>query len=268
MDLTELLQFSLFAGLVVLLLFMLVGAVRFRPSKFRGSPWKKRLRALGRYTAVRLPFAIGTAVAVFVLGAAALTLNSHRPPADTDPLFVVPPGAKTARVNLDLEDCNGGLEGAITVRGVRGLAIAPIRFYSDGGGWRRLEPEADGKAAHASFAEEDPTQKRSLLSCYLQLPVVRGAGSYEVRLRLPDEMEVDRDSSVPAPDAYSAGAWIWKCEEGKCPSFAAINYSVEDGTKQVIVLVLASVFGALIALLAGDVLIEWARRRFTGSRRR
>ena len=60
-------------------------------------------------------------------------------------------------------------------------------------------------------------------------------------------------------------AWRWRCGKGqKCPGFASVSYSVEDGTKQVIVLVLASVFGALIALLVGDVLIEWGRRRFTG----
>lgn len=268
MNLTELLQLSLLAGLVVLLLVMVAGAFRFRPSKFRGSPWKKRIRALGRFTLVRLPLAIGFAAAVFVLGAAALTLNSHRPPADTDPVVVVPPGTRTAEVDIDLEDCGEAANGTVTVEGVRGLAIAPIRFYSDGEGWRRLEPEADGKAARAEFTQRNPTHERSLLSCYIQLPVVKGASrGYRVRLTLPEEVEVDRDSSVPAPDGYSKGAWIWSCDAGRCPSFAVVNYSVEDGTKQVIVLVLASIFGALIALLVGEVLIEWAKRRFSESRR-
>ncbi|HNC15368.1 MAG TPA: hypothetical protein PLV77_05670, partial [Solirubrobacterales bacterium] len=69
--------------------------------------------------------------------------------------------------------------------------------------------------------------------------------------------------SVPSPGAYASGAWAWKCgPDVTCPAFAAVSYSIEDGTKQVIILVLASVFGALIALLVGEVLIEWARKRF------
>ena len=263
MRISDLVELSLFVGLVVLALMMLAGAVRYRPAKLKGTPWKKRMRLLARYAAVRLPIAIGFAVAVFVLGAAALTLNSHRPPADSDPVILVPPGTRDATVTLDLTDCGGAVEGSVRIRGARGLAKGPIRFYSDAGGWQRLSPESAGRSARAGFGEEDPTTKRSLLSCYLRLPVVKGAtAGYEVRLILPDQMEVDRDASVPAPGGYSAGRWIWSCSKGRCPAFAAINYSFEDGAKQVIVLVLASVFGALIALLVGDVLIEWARRRF------
>lgn|GEM_PF-2173471 len=268
LDLADLFEISLFFGLVVLLLVMLAGAVRFRPAKFRGLTWKQRLAAFGRYALLRTPLAIGFFVAIFVLGAAALTLNSHRPPADTDPVVIVPPGTRTAKVNVNLEDCGKDVSGSVTIRGRRGLAIAPIRFYSDEGGWQRLEPEADGRTAHATYTHPNPTQKRSLLSCYLQLPVVKGASDgYEVRLRLAEDMQVDRDESVRSPDAYSAGAWIWRCEEGKCPSFAVANYAVEDGTQQVIVLVLASIFGAIIALLVGEVLIEWSRKRFRRFRR-
>lgn len=264
MNLRDLFELSLFAGLVVLLLLMLAGAIRYRPGRMRGRPLREKLRRLGGYVVVRLPISIGFALAVFVLGAAALTLNSHRPPADTDPVLRVPPGAKTALVSLDLADCGEPLTGSLTLTGLRGLAIGPVRFYSDGSGWQRLNLRADGRHAHTRFEQAEPTRNRSLLSCYLQLPVVEGASrGYEVRLELPEEMEVDRDSSVPAPGGYSSGLWTWNCRPGKeCPSFAALNYSVEDGTKQVIVLVLASIFGALIALLAGDVLIEWARKRF------
>jgi len=268
LDLADLLEISLFFGLVALLLVMLAGAIRFRPSRFRNMTWKARLAAFGRFALFRLPVAIGFSVAIFVLGAAALTLNSHRPPADTDPVFVVPPGTKTAKVTVDLDECRGDAEGTIAVRGPRGLAIAPIRFYSDAGGWQRLEPEAAGRTARAGFDQPDATQKRSMLSCYLQLPVVKGAArGYEVRLRLSEEMQVDRDESVPSPSAYSAGDWIWRCDRGRCPTFAVVGLAVEDGTQQVIVLVLASIFGALIALLVGEVLIEWARKRFSGLRR-
>lgn len=259
-DLTEL---SLFVGLLVLLLLLLFGGLRLRPSKVRGLSRREKLSQFGRYVLVRLPIALGFALAIFVLGAAALTLNSHRPPADNNPLFRVPPGTRTAKLTIDLPDCGKPVTGRLSLTGVRGLAAGPVRFYSDGSGWQRLELKSDGRHAHTGFRQESPTEKRSLLSCYIQLPVIRGASrGYEVRLELSDEMEVDRNSSVPAPGNYSVGRWIWNCGPGReCPSFAAVNYSVEDGTKQVIVLVLASVFGALIALLVGEVLINFARKK-------
>ena len=266
MDLRDLTEFSLFAGLVVLLLLMLFGALGVRRGALKGLSWTEKSKRFGGFVAVRLPLALGFALALFVLGAAALTLNSHRPPADNNPVFLVPPGTRTATVTVELPDCGQPATGTVRLTGPRGLAAGPARFYSDGNGWERLELSANSRRAHTTFEQENPTQKRSLLSCYQQLPVVKGASrGYEIRLELPNEMEVDRDASVPAPGAYSDGQWRWRCGKGqKCPGFASVSYSVEDGTKQVIVLVLASVFGALIALLVGDVLIEWGRRRFTG----
>lgn len=262
MTVTDLFEISFAFALLVLLIMMLVGAIGFRPARLKGVPWRDRLRRFGRYALVRLPIALACGLAVFVLGAAALTLNSHRPPADNDPALLVPPGTKTAKVTVDLEDCGQGAEGHIRISGVTGLAAGPIRLYTDGEGWRRLEPTADGRSAHARFSFDDPTQKKSLLSCYLLLPVVKGASEgYEVRVKLPELLEVDRDTSVPSPTAYKQGMWVWECERGRCPGFATVAYSLEDGTKQVIILVLASIFGALIALLVGEVLIEWARKR-------
>lgn len=263
MSLTDLAEFSILGGLFVLVILMAFSLLALRPGTLKGMPWNERLRRLGRLTLVRLPVAAGAALAILVLGAAALTLNSHRPPADTNPVVRVPPGTKSASVTLDLRNCGESMKASVKLNGPKGLAIGPVRIYSDDGGWRRLALKADGNQSRTRFSETDPTEKRSLLSCYLQLPVVEGAGrGYEVKLRLPDSLEVDRDSSVPAPGAYSNGLWVWTCREGReCPAFAAINYSIEEGTKQVIVLVLASVFGALIALLVGEVLIEWARRR-------
>jgi hypothetical protein len=141
---SDLVELSLLAGVVVLVLMMLAGAVRYRPAKLRGTPWKKRLRLLGRYAALRLPIAIGFAVAVFVLGAAALTLNSHRPPADNDPVILVPPGTNAATVTLDLADCGGAVVGSVRTTDIRGLAKRPIRFYSDASGWQRLSARKNG----------------------------------------------------------------------------------------------------------------------------
>jgi len=262
----DLVQFSLFAGLVGLLLMMAAGAVRFRPSRLKNTAWTRRLALLGRYTLVRLPVAIGVAVAAFVLGAAALTLNSHRPPGDNSPVITVPATSGDATVSLSLDSCSGDLTGRVKTSGrLLGDSGRP-RIFTDQSGLREF-PMRTSKVTgerRGAFEIEDPTARRGLLSCYVQLPVVRGPGrGYSVHLELGSDMEVDTESSVPAPEAYTRGEWIWECPAGhSCPGFAAVNYSVEDGTKQVIVLVLAAVFGALIALLGGEVMITWARRRF------
>lgn len=265
MTVQDLVEFSLFVGLVVLLILLLASLVRRRPGGLRGTTPKEKLKRFGRFALVRLPIAIGFAVAVFVLGAAGLTLNSHRPPADHEPVVSVPSGSRNVVVSLRLDDCGEPIEGEVRFRSPRSRIGSPVRFYSDAGGWQRLGlTGARAQVRRASFSEEEATRKRSLLSCYLQLPILKGAADgYEVHLRLSDQMEVEKDSSVPSPGAYASGAWVWKCgPDETCPAFAAVSYSIEDGTKQVIILVLASVFGALIALLVGEVLIEWARKRF------
>lgn len=265
MSLRDLFEISLFLSLVVLGLMLLAGSVRFRPSRMRGIPWRERLRHFWHYTLVRLPIAIGFGIAIFVLGAAALTLNSHRPPGDNSPRVTVPARSGIGVVEVELTGCEGDLQAKVRTSGrLLGDSGAP-QVFSDQDGLHRF-PMTSGSLegqSHGKFTITEPLARRGLLSCYLQLPVLDGAESgYEIHLNLSDEMEVDTTASVPPPQAYTRGEWIWKCPPGqRCPGFVAINFAVEDGTKQVIVLVLASIFGALIALLAGDVLIEWARRR-------
>lgn len=263
MTVKDLVELSLFCGLVVLALLMLGSLVLRRPSDVRGTSWKDRLRRFLHFTLVRLPIALGIAIAVFILGLAALTLNSHRPPGDNSPIVTVPSRSGTGQVDLRLTSCSSDAKGYVRYSGKRrGRPVAP-RVFSDQDGLEPLRLKRDGSDARGSFEITDPLVRRGLLSCYLQMPVMRGAeGGYEVHLKLNDVMEVDMAASVPPPDEFNHGEWIWNCPPAEtCPGFAAINYSVEDGTKQLIILVLASVFGALIALLVGEVLIDWAKRR-------
>lgn len=266
MTLGDLFELALGVALAVLLLLLLAGAVRHRPSKHRGVPWKKRLRKFARYTAIRLPIALGFGLAVFVLGAAGLTLNSHRPPGDNSPVISVPPRAGSGIVDVKVDSCEGDAEVRVRYSGRRRGDSGPPRFFTDGEGLQRFAMRAHPVLGdrRGSFELETPLARRGLLSCYLQLPVLRGPeDGYKVRLNLDELMQVDTQASVPPPDAYNQGRWTWTCEAGRtCPAFATIELAIEDGTKQVIVLVLASIFGALIALLVGEVLIEWARRRF------
>lgn len=265
MSLRDLLEISLFLSLVVLALLLLAGSVRFRPSRMRGVPWRERLRRFWHYTLVRLPVAIGFGIAIFVLGAAALTLNSHRPPGDNSPKVTVPARTGSGVIEVELAGCEGDLNAVVRTSGRKLGDSGSPRVFSDQDGLHPFPMKSGGPSGQSrgQFTITEPLARRGLLSCYLQLPVLDGAESgYEVHLNLSEEMEVDTTASVPPPQAYTRGEWIWKCPTGqRCPGFVAINYAIEDGTKQVIVLVLASIFGALIALLAGDVLIEWARRR-------
>lgn len=266
MTIGDLLEFSLLAGAFLLVALLVVGAVRLRPRKLRKLTARQKLSSLGHFTVTRLPVAIGFAVAIFVLGAAGLTLNSHRPPGDNSPVVTVPTRSGEATLKLQVESCESDLTGQVRTSGRKlGDSAAPTVF-SDQNGRRPLPMVRDqiSGSSRGSFEIEQPLARRGLLSCYVQLPVVRGArGGYEIHLELAGDMQVDTEESVPAPEAYTKGRWIWRCPAGEtCPGIATIEYSIEDGTKQVIVLVLASIFGALIALLVGEVLIEWARRRF------
>lgn len=257
MTLGDLFGLSLLIGLFALLALMFIGAFRFRPSRVKGLDRREKLGRFARYVAVRLPLAIGVGVALFVLGAAALTLNSHRPPGDNSPVITLPTRSGEGTVNLEVKACDGDVTGQVRYGGrLLGNSGRP-QIYSDFDGRQRLD-------RLKSFELSDPLARRGLLSCYLQLPVLRGAeAGYEIRLSLGDDMEVDTMASVPAPHAYDRGEWIWRCPAGQtCPGVATVSYAIEGGTKQVIVLVLASVFGALIALLTGEVLIKWAQRRF------
>lgn len=281
MTLGDLFELSLVVCLITLLVLMFFGSLRYRRGRLEGLGRKQKLARLLRFTVVRLPLAIGVAVAIFVLGAAALTLNSHRPPGDNSPLIFLPAGSGPAVVKLHVASCEGDVSGVIRYgsgsAGTRGSdARGSGRIYTDQDGLKRLDgfkPAAGETSSRQAqqrsrFRISEPFARRGLLSCYLQLPVVTGSqAGYEVRLSAAEDIEVETVASVPAPVAYDRGEWIWKCRGGEtCPAVATVGYAIEAGAKQVIVLVLASVFGALIALLVGEVLIKWTRRQVNRGR--
>jgi len=252
-----------FAAMVFVLL-LLISAVTLVIRRRKGRSRRERYPHLGRYFAIRVGIALGIGGAAFVLITAGLVLNSHRPPEDNSPAIRVDEAAGPVAVNLGMEDCGGPVDVTLTVAGT-GARNAEV--YSDQDGKRPLKLDRQGQA---SFELNDLTAKRGLLSCYIQLPLVRGGtGPTRVSLGLGDQMEVDTVASIPAPDQYTNGDWVWLCPEGDvCPSLATVNYAVEDGTKQVIVLVLAALFGSIIALFIGEALIEPVRQKFRGPERK
>lgn len=256
-DVTEL---ALFVLLVVFVLICAGSAIAFTVRKRRGKTWREQYPHPVRSIFIRLGIAAAAAVSVFVLVAAALTLNSHRPPGENSPVIRVDGGKTATSVQLELGECDGEVTGR-----VRNRSASHFTIYSDGQGIRKLPLDRRGEA---EFDLGGVTAKRGLLSCYVQLPMVlRGDGPSRVSLSLGDDMQVDIASSVPIPDTYSGGRWEWRCEPGgRCPVFVAVNYAIEDGAKQVIVLVLAALFGSIIALFIGEALIEPLRRRLDETR--
>jgi hypothetical protein len=206
---------------------------------------------------LRTGIALFGGVMTFVLVAAALTLNSHRPPGDVTPVVKVQDSTGPTTVHLRLDECGEQVEGKLIVRGKNPRRAS---IYSDQDGIQGIALNRDGIG---SFVLSDPTAKRGLLSCYLQLPIVSGSGGpVTVKLEAGDETEVDTVASVPAPNGYFGGEWLWKCPAGQtCPALATAGLATEEGAKGVIVLILASLFGSVIALFIGEALIEPIRRR-------
>lgn len=259
MDITEVIRASATVGGLLLAALLLVTAVSLIVQKSRGRPWRERYPHLGRYFAVRLGLAFGAAIATFALIAAGLVLNSHRPPADKTPAIKVARGSGPVKVTLTMDDCSSPIQGRLTV--VRPKADRAT-IYTDQDGVQTI----DLKDGTGRFVLSDPTAKRGLLSCYLQLPVVKhSSGASRVELKLDGEMEIDTVASVPAPGGYLNGRWVWSCPGGEqCPALATASYAIEDGSKQVIVLVLAALLGSIIALFIGEALIEPIRRKLRG----
>ena len=257
MTISDVIELSLGVALVIFLLLLLVAFIPRVVRRFRGRSWGSQIPHPLRFFALRAGFGLFAGVMTFVLVAAALTLNSHRPPGDVTPVVKVRGSLGPTTVHLRLDECGEQVEGTVTVRGGKqGRAT----IYSDQDGLQRINLNRRGAGG---FVLSDPTAKRGLLSCYMQLPVVVGSGGpATVKLEADSEMEVDTVASVPAPSAYFSGEWLWKCPAGqKCPALATAGLSVEDGAKQVIVLILAALFGSVIALFIGEALIEPIRRR-------
>jgi len=254
-------EFSLFVLVVAFVALCAASLINFGIKRRKGRTWDEHFPHLVRSVIVRLAIAAVGAVSVFVLITAGLVLNSHRPPGDNSPVIRLDGNTGAAHVEIEMDDCTDPVSGRIEV----GPGPRQIEIYTDGEGVRRVRVDRSGVAF---FELDDVVAKRGLLSCFAQLPMIRGgAGPTTAALTVGDEMEVDIASSVPIPDTYAGGRWEWRCEDGGyCPVLATVNYAIEDGTKQVIVLVLASLFGSIIALFIGEGLIEPVRRRLNRER--
>ncbi|MGA7396164.1 MAG: hypothetical protein WBW62_01835 [Solirubrobacterales bacterium] len=258
-DITYVIETSATIGGFVLLFLLMVSAVNLAVRRGRTGSWRGHYPHPVRYLVVRVGIAAAVGASFFVLIAAGLVLNSNRPPEDATPVVTVENAAGPASLRLSMEDCGQSIEGSISVSG--GGTSATV--YSDQNGLQDIPLDADGKG---SFELDQATAKRGLLSCYLQLPVVKaGENPSSVKLSLNSYSEIDTVASIPPPDAFSNGRWTWNCEAGmRCPTLATVGYAIEDGTKQVIVLILAAIFGSIIALFMGEALIEPVRRKLRG----
>lgn len=257
MTLSNALTDSLTAAAILLGLLLAFGLLSFRWRRYRSRPRREQTRLLTRYVAIRAIVAVVAGLALFVLVTAALTLNTHRPPGDPSPTIKLTGVSGPVEVHLSMPDCSGKVSARLVAQGRSG-SDAMARIYSDADGIQQVSLNGRG-----DFELSDPGSKRGLLSCYIQMPVVSGnRGSSTVKLSLAESMEVDTMASAPAPTGYFSGSWQWRCPAGQtCPAMATVQYAIEDGTKQVIVLVLAAVFGAIIAVFIGETVIVAVRRR-------
>ncbi|MBK8293239.1 MAG: hypothetical protein IPK93_00105 [Solirubrobacterales bacterium] len=224
----------------------------------KGRPWGELIPHPGRFISFRLGIAAGLGAALFVIVAAALTLNQHRPPQGESPVIAVSGSTGRTAIDLSIKDCGDPALGTIRVSGLQsGSSMATIQSERD-----LSRPIALNRNGVGHFTLREPSSKRSLLSCFMQLPVVEGGAGSSASLTLGNDMQVDTVNSIPAPSGYLNGRWVWNCQPGEtCGVVAAAGLDVEDGAQQIIVLILASVFGAIIALFIGKLVIEPARRR-------
>ena len=259
MTTTDVFEATLFVALFVFAILVLFSLVGMRWRKYRGQTWREYGPRLLRYVGIRLSIAIAIAGAFCIILAAALTLNTHRPPADTNPVIRVSGASGEVKVLLEVEECGDSAEGTISVLSP-GRRTPAASVYTDQGGLRQIAINGRGKG---TFRLEEPTAKRGLLSCYLELPDVNGTpGPTRVSLRLGEDQEIDTLASIPAPDNYDGGTWQWRCAAGEsCPALATFGSEEEAGTKQVIVLILAALFGSIIAIFIAEILLDPIRKR-------
>ena len=258
MTLLEVLETSLFLMLVVFLALCLIPLVPMLVKRRRGRIWTELMPHPGRFISIRLGIAAGLGAALFLIVTAALTLNHHRPPEGPAPVISVSGSAGRTDLTLDLDSCGEPAEGTIRVSGIRsGTATVTLGSEAQTATPVRLNGNGIGR-----FTLDDPTSKRSFLSCYLPLPVVEGGAGSSISLGLGGDMEVDTIDSIPPPSSYVDGRWQWTCPAGeKCGILTTADLDVEEGTQQIIVLLLAGILGAIIALFIGELLIEPVRRR-------
>ncbi|MDQ2700810.1 MAG: hypothetical protein M3Y23_05720, partial [Actinomycetota bacterium] len=185
MTIPDVIELSLIVALVIFALLLVAAVVPRSVRRFRGRSWGSQFPHPLRFLSFRAGIALFAGVMTFVLVAAALTLNSHRPPGDVTPVVKVRGSTGPTTVHLRLDECGEPVQGKVIVRG-RETARASV--YSDQDGRRPVALDDDG-VGH--FVLGDPTAKRGLLSCYLQLPVVNGsAGPVTVKLEANEDTEV------------------------------------------------------------------------------
>lgn len=258
MTATDVIELTIVVAIVVLLGLFAASLLSLRWRKYRHEDWETRAPRLIRYFAVRVGIALGVAAAFCLVLVSAITLNLHRPPGDTNPVIHLAGQESHAIVQVTADQCGGDLKGKIWVDPEK---VRTARIYTDQQGLQDIPINARGKGV---FELEDATDKRGLLSCYVQMPVTVGnaAGETETEMKLDGDLEVDSLSSVPVPTGYDQGIWHWRCPAGEeCPTLVAYESSQEDGAKQVITLVLASLFGAIIAIFLVELLLEPVRKR-------
>lgn len=264
------LELGLAVALFSFLLMISVGLITLRWRKHRGEPRPVRMAHLWRYLGSRAAVAAGLGVATFAVAAAFGILNTDRPPDQRTPTIRVLGASGAVTVNLTVKDCDDTGRGRILVTppGTPGPGVTPTaRLRSGQGGVTNI---AIGPGGRGRFELEDPSSERGLLSCFVRMPMVTGTdGPVRTRLALGEAMQVDTIESVPAPAGYRDGYWYWECPPGGgCSFLATIGLSFELGAKQVIVLVLASLIGAVVALTIGETVLEPLRRRLRHDEKR
>lgn len=258
MTFTDVIEASLSVVLFVFVVLCVFSLVPKLLKRRKGSTWSELIPHPGRFISFRLGIAAGLGAALFVIVAAALTLNQHRPPQDESPVITVSGSSGRTAVDLEVEECGDPARGTIRISGPQtGSSTATIESGRD-----LSRPIKLNRNGVGHFTLSEPSSKRSLLSCFVQLPVVEGGAGSSASLTLGNDMLVDTVNSIPAPSGYLNERWNWNCPPGEtCGVVAAAGLDVEDGAQQIIVLILASVFGAIIALFIGKLVIEPARRR-------
>ena len=104
MTTTDVFEATLFVALFVFAILVLFSLVGMRWRKYRGQTWREYGPRLLRYVGIRLSIAIAIAGAFCLILAAAPTLNTHRPPADTNPVIRVSGASGEVKGLLEVEE--------------------------------------------------------------------------------------------------------------------------------------------------------------------
>lgn len=264
----NLLLAALAVALITFLILISIGLITLRWRKHRHLPRPAKMDHLGRYLLGRTVVAVGVGLAFGAVLTAFLILKTERPQGDTTPSIRVQGPADRATVRMSVENCWAPAEIQLRLDAPGGVGQAAERaeVYSDQTGLRQI---GIGPKGLGTFELEDPSSKRGLLSCYVGLPTVAGVeGPVRIELAMADYMKVDTLESIPAPAGYRAGLWYWDCPAGtRCPGLATVGFAFEEGAKQVTVLVLASMIGAIMAPIFAEAVLKPIRRRLDRGRR-